>query len=105
MPLITSGSSDSLVKSEIVSPGVLLVTLNPPDKLNALSKALLGSLAALLEAADHNDEIKCVVLIGGERAFSVEPIFGKWRTRASPRIKIRNDWSTGALSSDFQSPL
>src|SRR5215468_2369909 len=70
MSISTDNSSGSLVKSELSSPGVLLVELNRPDKLNALSKALLGSLAALLEAADRNDEIRCVVLTG-EKAFSV----------------------------------
>jgi enoyl-CoA hydratase len=71
MSLTTDNSSGSLVKSELVLPGVLLVELDRPDKLNALSKALLGSLAALLEAADRNDEIRCIVLTGGEEAFSV----------------------------------
>jgi enoyl-CoA hydratase len=71
MSLTTDNSSGSLVKSELVSPGVLFVELNRPDKLNALSKALLGSLAALLETADRDDEVRCVVLTGGEKAFSV----------------------------------
>ena len=71
MALTTDSSSDSLVKSELVSSGVLLLKLNRPDKLNALSRALLASLATFLESAGRNDEIRCIVLTGGEKAFSV----------------------------------
>jgi enoyl-CoA hydratase len=52
------------------SPGVRLVTLNRPHKLNALSVALMRDLAALVEAAAHDAAVRCLVLTGSERAFS-----------------------------------
>jgi enoyl-CoA hydratase/carnithine racemase len=49
---------------------VLVVTLNRPDKLNALSKELLGQLAACLTEAEADPTLGCVVLTGAGRAFS-----------------------------------
>ncbi len=50
-------------------PGVLLLTLNRPEKRNALNVEMLGALAAALEAARADDGIRCVVLAGDARAF------------------------------------
>lgn len=51
--------------------GVALVTLNRPDKLNALSFPLMEELDDALSGYETDDEIKAVILTGaGERAFS-----------------------------------
>jgi len=52
------------------APGVLLLTLNRPDKLNALSPELLGRLAAELDTAAADRETGAVILTGAGRAFS-----------------------------------
>ncbi len=49
---------------------VMLIVLNRPKALNALSKALLSELAAALGDAAADDVVRCVVLTGDERAFS-----------------------------------
>ncbi len=49
--------------------GVLLITLNRPEKRNALSLEMLERLAATLEDAQADDEVRSVVLAGNERAF------------------------------------
>lgn len=46
------------------------ITLNRPDKLNALSAALVDELEAALRRAVSDDEVKVVVLAGAGRAFS-----------------------------------
>ena len=47
------------------------ITLNRPEKLNALNGAVLEGLHAALDRAIADDEVKVVVLTGaGERAFS-----------------------------------
>ncbi len=50
-------------------PGVLLVTLNRPEKLNALSVDMLTALAQALDDAGGDEAVRCVVLAGDERAF------------------------------------
>ena len=51
--------------------GVALITLNRPEKLNALSFGLVRELDAELTQLEDDDAIKAVILTGaGERAFS-----------------------------------
>jgi enoyl-CoA hydratase len=60
----------ALVEVE-VADGVALVTLNRPEAMNALSKALREELAAAMKALDGDPEVRAVVLTGaGTRAFT-----------------------------------
>lgn len=62
--------SDALVLCESPKPGVQVWTFNRPDKLNALSTALLQRLDRLLKAAASDRTLRCVILTGaGEKAF------------------------------------
>lgn len=55
------------------------VTLNRPEKLNALDPAMLARLDAILAALDRDPEVRVVVLTGaGERAFCVGADVGAW---------------------------
>jgi enoyl-CoA hydratase len=50
---------------------VALITLNRPEKLNALDYALIDRLLETLDDVEGEDEIRAVILTGaGERAFS-----------------------------------
>lgn len=50
--------------------GVRLLTLNRPDKMNAINGALTNDLKVALVAADADDNVAAVVLTGAGRAFS-----------------------------------
>ncbi|TPI52708.1 crotonase/enoyl-CoA hydratase family protein [Mesorhizobium sp. B3-1-3] len=59
-----------LVLSE-TRDGVVILTLNRPDKLNALNYALIDRLLSLLDLIETDDGVRAVILTGaGERAFS-----------------------------------
>lgn len=61
---------DNLVLVE-KADGVATVTLNRPEAMNALSKALRGQLYQVMTAIDADDEVRAVVLTGaGDRAFT-----------------------------------
>lgn len=60
----------ALVLRASPSPGVVNLTLNRPEKLNALSKELLAELVDLLRQAAADDSVGCVILTGNGRAFS-----------------------------------
>ena len=53
-----------------ISDSVALITLNRPDALNALNRALLGELCSALEDADANEKVRCIVVTGSEKAFA-----------------------------------
>jgi enoyl-CoA hydratase len=61
--------SESIIEYE-AAPPVARITLNRPDKLNALSYALVDALRDALRRAAGDDEVKVVVLRGTDRAFS-----------------------------------
>jgi enoyl-CoA hydratase len=56
---------------EVSDAGVATIALNQPDTRNALSDELLGELIAAFEAAQGDDQVRCVVLTSThERVFS-----------------------------------
>lgn len=60
----------ALVEVE-VADGVAVVTLNRPEAMNALSKALRAELASVMRQMDVRDDVRAVVLTGaGTRAFT-----------------------------------
>src|SRR5258708_39248439 len=52
-----------------VDAGVQSITLNRPEKLNALNPQMLEQLAQALERAKHESEIRAVLLTGAGRGF------------------------------------
>lgn len=64
-----AGGSELLLVDE-PRPGVRRLTLNRPEKRNALSNALRTELFAALEAADQDSAIRCIVLRGAGSCFS-----------------------------------
>ena len=58
----------SLVETEMTN-GVLTVTLNDPENRNALSSELTSDLVETLDAADHDPEVRVVVLTNSGKVF------------------------------------
>lgn len=53
-----------------IADKVALIRLNRPDALNALNSALMAELAHALTAAASNDQVRCIVLTGSDKAFA-----------------------------------
>jgi enoyl-CoA hydratase/carnithine racemase len=49
--------------------GIGLVTLARPERLNAINRAMIAELNALLDAVERDDGVRVVVLAGAGRAF------------------------------------
>ncbi len=59
------------VRYEVSDAGVATIALDQPETRNALSDELLGELAAALETARDDDQVRCVVLTSThEKVFS-----------------------------------
>jgi enoyl-CoA hydratase len=109
--------SEDAVLYERRGPAAWL-TLNRPDKLNALNHAIVQGLHAGMDAAERDDEVKLLVLTGAGRAFSAgfdigqdlgpEPAEGWWdvlepdvavtmrlRTFPKPTIAAVRGWALG----------
>jgi 2-(1,2-epoxy-1,2-dihydrophenyl)acetyl-CoA isomerase len=64
-----------------VKDRVLYLTLNRPDKLNAMSAEMMGGLVDNLSRAATNPEIGAVVLTGAGRGFCSGGDIGGMRAR------------------------
>ena len=61
--------AESLVLSERRG-SVALLTLNRPDKLNAINEPMIDALDAALDAAETDESVRAIVVTGKGRAFS-----------------------------------
>jgi len=54
-----------------ISAGIATITLNRPDKLNAINYVMIDTLLGLLDALEADGAVRALILTGaGERAFS-----------------------------------
>ena len=54
-----------------------LVRLNRPQQLNALNAELMNRLCETLEELDRDEEVRCIVVTGSERAFAAGADIGE----------------------------
>jgi enoyl-CoA hydratase/carnithine racemase len=56
----------------IIEPGqgFQVIRLNRPEALNALNTAMMGELSRALDAAEADEQVRCVILTGSEKAFA-----------------------------------
>jgi enoyl-CoA hydratase len=72
----------ALVLFDKPESGVGLLTLNRPDKLNALSTPLLDELSLALNAAEADPDVRVVILTGaGDKAFAAGADIAEYRGR------------------------
>ncbi|OKO72159.1 crotonase/enoyl-CoA hydratase family protein [Bradyrhizobium sp. AS23.2] len=82
----------NLVLSE-TRDDVALLTLNRPDKLNALSYALIDRLMAILDRIEDDANIRAVILTGaGDRAFSAGADIAEFSesVKAGPDVAVKD---------------
>lgn len=59
----------SIIESNLDDKGILTLTLNRPEKLNALNDDVLRGLSEIFSNAKHNPQVKAVMLTGSGKAF------------------------------------
>jgi enoyl-CoA hydratase/carnithine racemase len=68
---------------------IALVTLNRPEKLNALSFDLIDRLTAILDTVEADTAVRAVILTGaGERAFSAGADIHEFSTRVARGVDV-----------------
>ncbi len=61
--------SDNVLTSS-PKPGICLIRLNRPERRNALNVATISALGEVFSAAEIDDNVRCVVITGNDKAFS-----------------------------------
>jgi enoyl-CoA hydratase/carnithine racemase len=64
-----SQTSEPLVLTQTLEPGLVRLTLNRPNAFNALSEAMLSALQSELDAIATNPAIRVVIIAGSGKAF------------------------------------
>ncbi len=52
-----------------VADGVLTITLDRPDRLNAFTPTMLGELLDAFDRSDADDDVRVVIITGAGRGF------------------------------------
>ena len=66
MALTPSAVEELLVEQK---DRVAIITLNRPERLNAISGSMLNELAAKMVEANKDPDIRCIILTGAGRGF------------------------------------
>ena len=66
VPISPSATEDLLVEQR---GRIAILTLNRPERLNAISGPMLAELSAKLVEADKDPDVRCIVLTGAGRGF------------------------------------
>jgi enoyl-CoA hydratase len=83
-PMDRAGEANILVTRGEPGPSIATVTLNRPDKLNAMTKPMWRRLGEVMRELSADDTLRCVVLRGaGGRAFSPGNDIGEFATERS----------------------
>jgi len=62
---------------------IAVVTMNRPERLNALSDELMDGVVGALEKLDADQDVRCLVLAGGEKAFAAGADIGEMATASA----------------------
>src|SRR6476659_1190068 len=89
---------------------IATVTLNPPEKLNALTKEMWRKLGLAIDALSADDSVRCVIVRGaGEKAFSPGNDIGEFATARANKAQAieygRSMHRTAAALADCRHPL
>ncbi len=76
-----------------LADGVAVITLNRPEKQNALSPGLFRELSHCLDEASENREVAALIITGGERVFSAGMDIAEMVQL--PPSEIRSFWTFG----------
>ena len=91
--------------------GIAVLTLNRPDKLNALNYALVDRLMTLLDAIEEDPALRAIILTGAGRAFSAGADIKEFSesvrlgTDASLRLFVRRGQALTARMEAFPKPI
>lgn len=88
--MMTLPSLSTLQLDNSHHPSLLIVKLNSPKKLNALTLEMIAEMFQVIEFADKSNIIKCVIWTGNGSAFSAGADFTQWNLNDKHRLMLTN---------------
>ncbi len=76
-----------------VADGIATITLNRPERMNAMTGRMTQDLIRAFDAADKDDQVRCVIFTGAGKAFCAGADLGSgaafdYETLADPDIEV-----------------
>jgi enoyl-CoA hydratase len=98
--------TDTYTAIKLSSEGyVATITLNRPEVLNALNLQLMEELVAALDALEADDNVRCVVLSGSERAFAAGADIKEMAGAGAIDMLVRDQFARWDRIRRFKKPL
>jgi enoyl-CoA hydratase len=88
-----------------VDEQIAIVTLNRPKVLNALNHELMEELVNALETFDRDDNIRAIVLTGGERAFAAGADIKEMSEETTITIMLKDRFATWDRIRSIKKPV
>ena len=82
-----------------------VVTLNRPKVLNALNHELMDELVKALEGYDADDNIRAIILTGGERAFAAGADIKEMSDETTVSIMLKDRFATWDRIRNIKKPI
>lgn len=98
-------ADESLLLVHGPAEGVLEITLNRPPARNALSTPLLEALVALLDTAEADGAVRCVMLTGGERVFAAGADLAEMASKDMQKVLVEERPRLFAAIARFPKPI
>lgn len=88
-----------------VEDQIAIITLNRPKVLNALNHELMDELVNALEAFDRDDQIRVIILTGGERAFAAGADIKEMSEETTISIMLKDRFATWDRIRNIKKPI
>ena len=95
----------SVVLLERPSPGVALLRLNRPDRLNALNMSVRESLASHFTELAADDAVRCVVITGDDKAFAAGADVAELAERTATDAAFAKSRAAWAAMERYRRPI
>jgi len=86
-------------------PGIAVVQFNRPEVLNALNMKLMEELVDALEALDKEDDVRCVVITGNEKAFAAGADIKEMANASAMDMLIRDNFARWDRIRKIKNPI
>jgi len=70
-----------IIAEPAFQPHIALIRLNRPKELNALNLQLMQEIKHALLSFDQDDNVRCIIITGNERALQPVPTINKWKVK------------------------
>jgi enoyl-CoA hydratase len=85
--------------------GFAVVQLNRPDVLNAINRKLMEELVAALEGLDEDEDIRCIVLTGNEKAFAAGADIKEMSDASAVEMLLRDQFARWDRIRKIKTPI